>query len=483
MNINLSDVWEDKTDGVDFVEAEDINIIANAVIALQGKKPDASLSLDSSNSVQNKVITKKINDMQSDIDDKEDKANKTTVVNDLSTDNQYPTAKSVYDAIIDNAGDSISVDDTLSLVSENPVQNKVVTEMFDKKLDLSRANIMMESNQDPSSFEGWGINIIGNANTADIADTAENDGLGYNIADTYLRKDSVDDALDDNSTNPVQNKVITQKLMEIQKSSVHSPVEWFRWVENENDGISIMGFSDIWLGIEDEYKNYITIPSQINGKRVNVIEVAAFENRESLKSVFIPNGVTDIGDLAFNNCIRLTSISLPDSLNGIGWMAFVECTNLESVIIPYGVSALSDTFVGCTNLKSVVIPNSVTEFTTGIGAEDGIGVFANCESLKSITIPNGITSIEKYTFKGCTSLGTVVIPDSVIEIEAGTFGSGVTIYCSSGSYAEQYAIENGLEYEYSTIASDYVDNKIGKIETSLDNIIAIQNTLIGGSNV
>jgi len=49
---------------------------------------------------------------------------------------------------------------------------------------------------------------------------------------------------------------------------------------------------------------------------------------------------------------------------------------------------------------------------------------------------------------------------------------------------ELNCIDGSQKYVYLDVAArSYVDNKIGEIETALDNIIAIQNTLIGGSNV
>lgn len=56
-------------------------------------------------------------------------ANLVTTLNSTSTDTTYPSAKAVYSAIQAGGGGgaSITVDDTLSTTSTNPVQNKVIT--------------------------------------------------------------------------------------------------------------------------------------------------------------------------------------------------------------------------------------------------------------------------------------------------------------------------------------------------------------------
>ena len=59
----------------------------------------------------------------------------------------------------------------------------------------------------------------------------------------------------------------------------------------------------------------------------------AFNGESSLKSVEIPNSVTEIGNLAFA-CTSLKSIELPDSVTEIGGGAFAECTSLKKVRIP-----------------------------------------------------------------------------------------------------------------------------------------------------
>lgn len=88
----------------------------------------------------------------------------------------------------------------------------------------------------------------------------------------------------------------------------------------------------------------------------------------------------------------------------------------------------------------VVVPEGVTK----IGSE----AFTGLSSLESITLPDSVTQIGWSAFSGCTSLAGVTIPDSVTEIGRWAFSGckNLIIRCRTGSYAEQYAKENEIEY-------------------------------------
>ncbi|MDR3011632.1 MAG: leucine-rich repeat domain-containing protein [Chitinispirillales bacterium] len=146
----------------------------------------------------------------------------------------------------------------------------------------------------------------------------------------------------------------------------------------------------------------------------------AFSGCGALTSVTIPNSVTSIGQQAFQGCARLASISIPSSVRTIGQGAFANCTSLDSVIIPSGVTSIAQSmFQGCTGLTSVTIPNSVTSI--------GHQAFLGCTGLTSITISNNVTSIGNRAFSGCTGLTSITIPNSVASIGQGAFADCVRL--------------------------------------------------------
>jgi hypothetical protein len=108
--------------------------------------------------------------------------------------------------------------------------------------------------------------------------------------------------------------------------------------------------------------------------------------------------VTTIGDNAFDKREDLTIIIIPDSVIIIGNNAFSGCTSLISVvIIGNSVTTIGDNaFTGCSSLASITLPYSVITI--------GDRVFSHCVGLTSIIIPNLNTTIGINTFDGCTSL-------------------------------------------------------------------------------
>ena len=111
----------------------------------------------------------------------------------------------------------------------------------------------------------------------------------------------------------------------------------------------------------------------------------------SLKSLVIPDSVTNIGDYAFSGCWSLSSVVIPDSVTSIGDYAFWNCRSLTDIVIPDSVTSIGESaFKNCISLKSFEIPSSVS----GIG----FGAFDGCESLTNIVIPDSVVNLKGNPF-------------------------------------------------------------------------------------
>ncbi|MBR7091609.1 MAG: leucine-rich repeat domain-containing protein [Clostridia bacterium] len=137
-------------------------------------------------------------------------------------------------------------------------------------------------------------------------------------------------------------------------------------------------------------------------------------------------------------------VVVPEGVKHVGFGGrgmFMDREDISDVLLPNGVKSIEqNAFIGCTGLKSIVIPGSVYEIDCG--------VFIGCTALTSVHIENGVTRIREYAFHGCTALTNIVIPNSVTEIEKYAFDDcpHLTIQAHLGSFAEKYAIENGIPF-------------------------------------
>jgi len=273
----------------------------------------------------------------------------------------------------------------------------------------------------------------------------------------------------------------------------------------------------------------MVIPDTLEGYPVVAIGDGAFYEAGRFHDAIIPEGVVSIGDQAFLSCYNLGALTIPASVTSIGEDAFEGTEGFGYTVlrvtegsyaaqyarengIPYTYDAqfkfiesakwlytLADdtaTIYGfrgqrdddgnviipdrldghpvtaieygawvngfCrSGLTGVIIPQSVVS----IGDE----VFSECDALSCVIFPEGIMSIGNSVFDGCESLTSAAIPASCTSIGERAFENcpNLILKVKEGSYAEQYARENGIPYvaatgarfeEKATIISDLTVN-------------------------
>lgn len=127
--------------------------------------------------------------------------------------------------------------------------------------------------------------------------------------------------------------------------------------------------------------------------------------------VNVPSSVTKLGDNCFRNCISLIEVEIPNDskLTDLGAASFFGCTSLKSIYIPKGVTTLKTEYISdkywenglfrnCLSLENVVFAeNSQLEVLEK-------GTFNYCDSLKTITLPNSVKTLHPRVFAHCKSL-------------------------------------------------------------------------------
>ena len=178
----------------------------------------------------------------------------------------------------------------------------------------------------------------------------------------------------------------------------------------------------------------------------------AFSGCRALRSVTIPETVTEIGDSAFAGC-GITEITFPPKLTYIGYEAFTGC-DLTSVTIPSCIQIIDYAFSGCSSLTSVSIPNGVKEIWDH--------AFSDCTALINVSIPNELQEIGDYAFSGCSALTDLTISDSVINIGKDAF-SGCASLTSVTIPANTTSISDGAFAGCSGLTSVTVPSSLTSI--------------------
>ena len=117
----------------------------------------------------------------------------------------------------------------------------------------------------------------------------------------------------------------------------------------------------------------VVVPSMHWGKPVNILFDDLFKGHGEIRSVSIPDTVTEIGGFVFDGCNGLKHVELPAALESMWQYAFARC-GVESITLP--------------DRYTQIIP-----FT-----------FLDCKSLRRVVCGSGMKKIYAQAFRGCDSL-------------------------------------------------------------------------------
>ena len=164
---------------------------------------------------------------------------------------------------------------------------------------------------------------------------------------------------------------------------------------NSFNGISVTAIG------EDAFRNNKKVVTVNLPDSVTYIGVSAFNTCSKLTTINLGK-VKVIDKTAFKGS-ALNACDL-SSLVEMGEGAFYS-TKLKTVVIPNGITEIpTQAFSGCSILKTVELPSSVTT----IGAK----AFVNCSLLAIINLEN-VLYIEEYCFQSCAKLGAVTLTNAV----------------------------------------------------------------------
>ena len=159
---------------------------------------------------------------------------------------------------------------------------------------------------------------------------------------------------------------------------------------------------------------------------------------ETITSVSLPNGLTHVGSHTFEWCYSVKDIDFPTTLTSIGYYSF-RSTGLKSITIPNSVTEIgSGAFSESSYLQSVVLPNNIQNLESY--------VFGYCHQLKSITIPASVTTIGADALNYCEDI--YLESSTPATITNSTFKSNVVLHVPCNSVN---AYQNAPIWQFLTI--------------------------------
>ncbi len=181
-----------------------------------------------------------------------------------------------------------------------------------------------------------------------------------------------------------------------------------------------------------------------------------------MEAVFLPSGVTAIGDFAFYRCdelryiplggtaltavgersfandTALLTLDLPATVASMGFAMLEGCGKLESLTLPFvggrrdGASAAAETGEGESLSTAYLgylfgaadytftegyLPASLIRVTLHAGGKDlPANAFFACSSIREVVLPEGMTAIGRRAFYRCERLASITLPASVTAI-------------------------------------------------------------------
>ncbi|MBQ0052478.1 MAG: leucine-rich repeat domain-containing protein [Treponema sp.] len=209
---------------------------------------------------------------------------------------------------------------------------------------------------------------------------------------------------------------------------------------------------------------------------ITAISDIAFNTKESIKEVYLPETVSSIGKGAFSRCNNLEKVEML-GVKTIAHHAFGWCPALKEAVVSENLENLEDeAFSNCTNLTTLKLSQKIKVIPQEC--------FSNCKNLKSIILPLGIKEIRKNAFQKC-GLDELIIPNTTCKIQMNAFiGSSLTLklqgpdfnnYKTNGSASkhEFVSMEEAMKYypEDYKIEKEALD-KINTFKNSVEETLA-----------
>lgn len=186
----------------------------------------------------------------------------------------------------------------------------------------------------------------------------------------------------------------------------------------------------------------VFIPETLYDRPIKRFSEKAFYKNTVVASLHMHDNMTVVNKWAFRDCPKLSYVYFSKKTAALWDFAFAQNPELNCALIRNTeINTLyQSAFYKCSSLEYVSLPDTLKNIN--------VSAFEKT-SVKSVVIPENVTSIKNRAFADNESLREVYIPESVQKFGEEIFNGSenVKIYVVANSLAENYCVENALNYE------------------------------------
>jgi hypothetical protein len=176
----------------------------------------------------------------------------------------------------------------------------------------------------------------------------------------------------------------------------------------------------------------VHVPSIIQGATVTVIGPHSFTECHSINELVLPNNIRTIESGAFFNMNNLTAINIPESVEKFRGSHHFKAPYLKKLFIPAGISEIGDIFsVSCSSLEKIQVDPANKNYTSveGVLYDKQITRLINIPAglkIQKLKVPNSVTRVSPRVAVGCNQIKTIQIPKAA-EIDPDAFTNAPNI--------------------------------------------------------